>query len=306
MNTASQVSSRPVRLRRVLAILATLAVSLPGVAHAVPTAAESQTAQMQPIKTIEPSQPRAWNNACSYSLPQTVHSILNRSYVAQRGWGVLVTSLDGTVLYSHNANRHFIPASNTKIFTTAAALQSLGPSHQFGSKSMIDWVNVINTYSNNRSADALLRHIGGQQIVRNRLLEDLGIDPSQYRQKDGSGLSRYNVASPTTLVNTLRGMSQTQNWSTFFHSLPSAGESGTLRNRLKSPLVRGRVRAKTGTLRGVRALSGYLEHPDYGPLAFSILANQSSRPGSVLVRTIDEIVVKMAQSKPCGYGAATL
>ncbi|PZD71436.1 D-alanyl-D-alanine carboxypeptidase [Acaryochloris thomasi RCC1774] len=304
MHKLSQVSAHPARLRAVLAVLAALTIGslFTSEATALPTTIPAS----QEIQTLDPSQPRAWSNSsCATSLPQTVHSILNRSYVAQRGWGVLVTSLDqGTVLYSHNADRHFIPASNTKILTTAAALQSLGPSFPMGSKPLSEWVNTINTYSNNRSADFLLRKIGGQQTVRNRLLGDLGVDPSQYRQKDGSGLSRYNLASPATLVTTLRGMSRTPNWSTFYHSLPSAGESGTLRNRLKP--LRGQVRAKTGTLRGVRALSGYLQHPDYGPLAFSILANQSSRSGSVLVRTIDEIVVNMARSRPCGYGSTSL
>lgn len=304
MQKLSQASLHLVQFRSILAVLAALTISslLAPEATALPTEASAS----QEIQTLDPSQPRAWSNSsCATSLPQTVHSILNRAYVAQRGWGVLITSLDqGTVLYSHNANRHFIPASNTKILTTAAALQSLGPSYPVGSKPLSEWVNTINTYSNNRSADVLLRKIGGQQTVRNRLFGDLGVDPSQYRQKDGSGLSRYNLASPATLVDTLRGMSRTANWSAFYYSLPSAGESGTLRNRLKP--LRGRVRAKTGTLYGVRALSGYLEHSDYGPLAFSILANQSSRPGSTLVRTIDEIVVSMARSRPCGYGSTPL
>lgn len=304
MHKPSPASSHPTRLRAVLALFSALTMGC--VFASTATAIPVTSPVNQTIPTLVPSQPRAWSNtSCSTSLPQTVHSILNRSYVAQRGWGVLVTSLDqGTVLYSHNADRHFIPASNTKIFTTAAALQSFGPSYQVGSKPMSHWVNTINTYSHNSSADFLLRKIGGQQSVRNRLSGDLGIDPSQYLQKDGSGLSRYNLASPATLVNTLRGMSRTPHWSTFFYSLPSAGESGTLKNRLK-PLA-GRVRAKTGTLRGVRALSGYLQHPDYGPLAFSILANQSSRSGSVLVKTIDEIVVNMARSRPCGFGSTAL
>jgi serine-type D-Ala-D-Ala carboxypeptidase/endopeptidase (penicillin-binding protein 4) len=308
MHKLSQASLHPTWLCAVLTISAALTVgslcSSKAIAQSV-TSLGRQDIQTQGVQTFDPSQPRAWtNSSCSTSLPQAVHSILNRSYVAQRGWGVLITSLDqGTVLYSHNADHPFIPASNTKILTTAAALQSLGPSYPVGSKPLSSWINTINTYSNNSSADFLLRQIGGQKTVRNRLWDDLGIDPSQYRQTDGSGLSRYNLVSPATLVNTLRGMSRTPNWPTFYHSLPSAGESGTLRNRLA--LLRGQVRAKTGTLQGVRALSGYLQHPDYGPLAFSILANQSSRPGSVLVHTIDEIVVGMARSRPCGYGSTT-
>ncbi len=306
MHKTSLMSPPLVKSRFVLATVAICTMGFPSISkvNATPVAGDTRLGIPSQIRTIDPSQPRAWNQTCPHSLSRSIHSVLNRSYVAQRGWGVLVESLDqGAVLYSHNANRHFIPASNTKIFTTAAALQSLSPQHRIGSKSITSWVNTVNKLSHNRSADYLLRHIGGQQMVRKQLW-NLGIDPSQYRQKDGSGLSRYNLASPATLVSTLRGMSRTPSWSTFFHSLPSAGESGTLRNRLKGPEVRGRVRAKTGTLRGVRALSGYLNHSEYGPLAFSILANQSSRPGSVLVKTIDEIVLKMALSRPCDGSTA--
>ncbi len=303
MKNISQIAPHRVGSRFALPILAAVAVGLcfGGKAQAAPEAN-----QLAPIQTVEASQPQAWNQSCPNSLSEAVHSVLNRSYIAQKGWGVLVESLDrGAVLYSHNANQRFIPASNSKIFTTAAALQSLGPQYQIRSQSLSSWVNTVNTYSNNGYADFLLKQVGGQQSVRTQLWNDLGIDPNQYRQTDGSGLSRYNLASPETLVNTLRGMSRTANWSTFYYSLPSSGEAGTLRNRLQSPEVRGKVRAKTGTLYGVRALSGYLQHPEYGPLTFSILANQSSQPGSVLVKTIDEIVLKMARSHPCG-GAASL
>jgi serine-type D-Ala-D-Ala carboxypeptidase/endopeptidase (penicillin-binding protein 4) len=303
MKNISQVAPHRVGSRFVLPILAALTVGFCGgsKAQATPEVGQLNTQ----IQTIEASQQRAWNQSCPHSLSQSVHSILSRSYIAQNGWGVLIESLDqGAVLYSHNADRHFIPASNTKIFTTAAALQSLGPQYPIRSQSLSSWVNTVNTYSNNGYADFLLKAVGGQQAVRSQLWHDLGIDPNQYRQRDGSGLSRYNLASPTTLVNTLRGMSRTPNWSTFYYSLPSAGETGTLRNRLKAPEVRGKVRAKTGTLYGVRALSGYLQHAEYGPLTFSILANQSSQPGAVLVKTIDEIVLKMAQSHPCRDAAA--
>jgi serine-type D-Ala-D-Ala carboxypeptidase/endopeptidase (penicillin-binding protein 4) len=47
-------------------------------------------------------------------------------------WGVLVTDADsGEVLYALNAQRYFTPASNTKIFTTALALATLGPDYRF-------------------------------------------------------------------------------------------------------------------------------------------------------------------------------
>lgn len=214
-------------------------------------------------------------------------------------WGILVEKLeDGTLLYSHNADRHFIPASNTKIFTTAAALQLKSPQSKIGSKSLQSWVNVTNIRSNNYYADTLLRHIGGQQVAKNTLAK-LGVDPSDFRQVDGSGLSRRNVATPRSLVTILRAMYYTPQRDVFYNSLPVAGVTGTLRNRMKSTPAQGTVYAKTGTLRGVRTLSGYMKHPHFGMVVFSILANNPNVSGSSLIRSIDKTVLQLSTVRPC-------
>ncbi|MGK7955686.1 MAG: D-alanyl-D-alanine carboxypeptidase [Crocosphaera sp.] len=217
----------------------------------------------------------------------------------EKHWGILIEKLDdGTVLYSHNADRHFIPASNNKIFTTAAALLLKSPQSKIGSKSLQSWVNVTNVRSNNYYADTLLRHIGGQQTAKNTLAE-LGVDPSDFRQVDGSGLSRRNVATPRSLVTTLRAMYYTPQRDVFYNSLPVAGVTGTLRNRMKGTPAQSTVLAKTGTLRGVRALSGYMKHPRFGMVVFSILANNPNVSGSSLIRSIDKIVLQVSTTRPC-------
>src|SRR5262249_22199160 len=52
---------------------------------------------------------------------------------ARRGhWGIEVVRLsDGKVLYSRNAEQLYLPASNMKLYTTAAALENLGPDFKF-------------------------------------------------------------------------------------------------------------------------------------------------------------------------------
>ena len=68
-------------------------------------------------------------------------------------------------------------------------------------------------------------------------------------------------------------------------------------NRL---LPKGTVRAKTGTLRGVKALSGYLDHPEYGTLVFSIINNQPINQSSTeVVKGIDDIVLQLSQLSNC-------
>ena len=53
--------------------------------------------------------------------PQFEHSI----------WGVRIEKLDGEVIYDRNGNKNLIPASNMKIYTTAAALDILGADFQY-------------------------------------------------------------------------------------------------------------------------------------------------------------------------------
>ncbi|MGH9340774.1 MAG: D-alanyl-D-alanine carboxypeptidase/D-alanyl-D-alanine endopeptidase [Acidobacteriota bacterium] len=66
------------------------------------------------------------------SLARKIDAILSRSSVQRGFWGVEVYSIsDGALLYSHNGDKHFSPASNVKVFTTAAALDRLGADFRF-------------------------------------------------------------------------------------------------------------------------------------------------------------------------------
>jgi serine-type D-Ala-D-Ala carboxypeptidase/endopeptidase (penicillin-binding protein 4) len=65
-------------------------------------------------------------------LPPRVNSILTAPDLSRAFWGIQVVSLStGEVLYTQNADKLFIPASNTKLFTTAAALALIGPDYKF-------------------------------------------------------------------------------------------------------------------------------------------------------------------------------
>ncbi|MDJ0662086.1 MAG: D-alanyl-D-alanine carboxypeptidase [Crocosphaera sp.] len=257
---------------------------------------EATSVQDQPIEIYVPPPENNTSGTCAALIKPILDNIISPY---GKHWGILVEKLDdGTVLYTHNADRHFIPASNNKIFTTAAALQLRTPQSKIGSKSLQSWVNVTNIRSNNYYADTLLRHIGGQQAAKNALAK-LGVDPSDFRQVDGSGLSRRNVATPRSLITTLRAMYYTPQRDVFYSSLPVAGVTGTLRNRMKGTPAQGTVYAKTGTLRGVRSLSGYMKHPHFGMVVFSILANNPNVSGSSLIYSIDKIVLQLSSVRPC-------
>ncbi len=233
---------------------------------------------------------------CQAFLTPSVASIMGKY---PNNWGVLVESLEtGEVIYSHNANKYFIPASNTKLFTTAAALQRLDPNGLIKSKSVREWINVTNQRSNNWYAETLLKYIGGASAAKTALAQ-IGISPNSYRLADGSGLSRSNAATPKVIVQLLRAMYYSPKRDLFYSSLPVAGYSGTLINRMKRTPAEGTVNAKTGTLRGVRALSGYIHHPQHGLLLFSILANNPYQSGDSIVSAIDSMVLQLSTFSSC-------
>ncbi|HEX5872362.1 MAG TPA: D-alanyl-D-alanine carboxypeptidase/D-alanyl-D-alanine-endopeptidase, partial [Longimicrobium sp.] len=66
------------------------------------------------------------------SIAAALDSIFNDTAFASAHWGVLVRSLEsGRTLYARNAGKMFVPASNMKIVTAAAALEALGPEYRY-------------------------------------------------------------------------------------------------------------------------------------------------------------------------------
>lgn len=254
---------------------------------------------IEPIEIYVPPPENKTSGICSPFIEPIINNIIAHPPFNRSKWGILIQSLDGTTLYSHSPDSYLIPASNMKLLLTAAALQKLDPQGQIRSRSIKDWIIFTNLNSNNDYADILLRYLGGSQSVR-QALTSLGVDPNGYRIADGSGLSRSNLVTPRAIVSILRAMHSAKGNDIFLASLPVAGTSGTLKHRLRQTTAQGHVYAKTGTLKGVRALSGYVENAQYGTLVFSIISNRG-RDGSdaLLVQAIDEIVLRLGSLVSC-------
>ena len=194
---------------------------------------------------LPPLPPQNNSGVCSGHISAAISEIVNRPELNRGKWAILVESLGGTNVYSLNPDSYMVPASNMKLLVTAAALQKLNLESKIRSTSVGDWIKTTNLKSNNAYANVLLSHLGGSQSVE-RTLTDLGIDAKGYRLRDGSGLSRNNLATPRTLVTTLKVMYHGRGSDTFLASLPVAGISGTLKHRLQQTTAQGIVRAKTG------------------------------------------------------------
>jgi D-alanyl-D-alanine carboxypeptidase/D-alanyl-D-alanine-endopeptidase (penicillin-binding protein 4) len=105
----------------------------------------------------------------------------------------------------------------------------------------------------------------------------MGISPNALVATDGSGLSVLDRVTPRALVQ-LMSYAHSASWSSVFHgSLPVAGESETLRTRMRGTSAQGNLHAKTGTTNDVISLSGYVTAENGEILAFAFLYNGADR-----------------------------
>lgn len=115
----------------------------------------------------------------------------------------------------------------------------------------------------------------GVEVV-DSLIGVWGLDRSTgIHMADGSGLSRYDLVSPATLVGILEAMDDGAYREDWLAALPVAGQDGTLESRMRDPPLVGQVRAKTGTMTGIRSLSGYLTTTGGRRFVFSTMVNNS-------------------------------
>jgi D-alanyl-D-alanine carboxypeptidase/D-alanyl-D-alanine-endopeptidase (penicillin-binding protein 4) len=145
-----------------------------------------------------------------------------------------------------------------------------------------DVLRFMNRESDNFTAELILKQLGtvlaeqgttfaGTMVVRQMLAEQQ-IPLGGVRIVDGSGLSRLNRLTASSLVGLLRSGYTDATLREVLHSaLAVAGRNGTLRRRMRGSVAAGRVVAKTGTTREASALSGYVKRR----FAFAILQNGS-------------------------------
>jgi D-alanyl-D-alanine carboxypeptidase/D-alanyl-D-alanine-endopeptidase (penicillin-binding protein 4) len=144
-------------------------------------------------------------------------------------------------------------------------------------------LTYMNLESDNLSAENVLKTIAAEKGGPpgsaqagigwvNNVLSGMGIDTTKLAMADGSGVSRYNLATAASITSLLVAMARSPDmFPGWYRSLPVAGTSGTLAQRMKATAAEGNLRAKTGTLRGTSSLSGYVTTADGELLAFSIL-----------------------------------
>ncbi len=231
----------------------------------------------------------------------------------------------GIVVYGHQRTRH-TELATLSTFTATAIAPSHGGSEgaarplksdqpitlaSYESKPLVEDVRVVNKVSQNLHAEILLRLLGrergtsgtiegGLEVLRG-FLTQAGIASDQYLFYDGSGLSRQNLVSPHAIVQLLRFCSS-QSWGNAYKStFPVSGVDGSLSERLTAPRLQKRVLAKTGSLGGVKTLSGYATTDSGETVVFSILSNNLNLPTKRVTDTIDQIIEAIVEETPAGH-----
>ena len=166
-------------------------------------------------------------------------------------------------------------------------------------------IDVMMKWSRNIYAETMLLAAGGDgerataasAMEQLRLtLDQWGVPPEQYSPRDGSGLSRYDYVTANALTGLLLYLwADPKHAQLFQATLPVAGVSGTLANRMKGTPAEGRVRAKTGTLSHVRALSGYLTTLDGDTVVFAMIANNFRLPSAEIDAIMERALTRVIE-----------
>lgn len=170
------------------------------------------------------------------------------------------------------------------------------------SRPLKEIVDDLNHYSNNIIAETLVKTLGaevvgapgtfenGLAVARDFLEHKVGFAPGSYTFENGSGLNDVNRFSARQLAQLVRFVAADYEIATeWFTSLAVAGTQGTITHRMRDTPAQRHLRAKTGTLRGVSALSGTVVQPDGNVVAFSMLT-QGYKSGAGAIWKVQNLV----------------
>jgi D-alanyl-D-alanine carboxypeptidase/D-alanyl-D-alanine-endopeptidase (penicillin-binding protein 4) len=180
--------------------------------------------------------------------------------------------------------------------------------HVHESKPLADLVENMNKESNNFMAESMLKTIGAETegppgslekgaIAIKKHLASIGVRTDGLVIADGSGLSPRNRISSNVLSRLLLATYHDfQASPEFTSSLPVGGIDGTLDHRMIGSPATRKIRAKTGYINGVSALSGYAWNEGGRLLTFSILINAAGSGLGDVNRSVDRLCAAMVSS----------
>jgi D-alanyl-D-alanine carboxypeptidase/D-alanyl-D-alanine-endopeptidase (penicillin-binding protein 4) len=239
----------------------------------------------------------AWDDYSSSYMPEKSPMPVNRKkwVVAKSGAPIIYPSVRNmydsvAIILSDTLNTSVMVAENNRAFGDTAITFYSTARDSVCKKMMFDSDNFIAEQLLLMMSDKLLGRMNETKLIE-QLLSDSTL---QFPQKpvwvDGSGLSRYNLFTPEDMVFLLRKIEK-EFGITKIKALFPTGNEGTLKGTYDDK--KGFIYAKTGTLSGQIALSGYLTTKKNTPLIFSIMINNHTGKASQLRKTIAEFIERI-------------
>jgi D-alanyl-D-alanine carboxypeptidase/D-alanyl-D-alanine-endopeptidase (penicillin-binding protein 4) len=236
-----------------------------------------------------------------------------RGRVPRRGGAALVIAVDDPALYALTVLRERLEHAGIELDgdvrpadeEDAVGVAGRTPVASHFSPPLSELLGVVNKRSQNLHAEQLLRALGaetrgrgsagaGIAAIDDFLRGEVQVEPGAVFLVDGSGLSRLNLVTPHAVVQLLAHMARHPYRREFYDSLFVPGEDERAR-RLDEPLTRGNLHAKTGTVRYVSALSGYVDARNGERLAFALLLNNRPDGKASSVELENDVVRALAR-----------
>ncbi|GAB3042252.1 D-alanyl-D-alanine carboxypeptidase/D-alanyl-D-alanine endopeptidase [Spirosoma pulveris] len=101
-----------------------------------------------------------------------------------------------------------------------------------------------------------------------------GVSTDGFRIRDGSGLSTVGALTADNMTSILSVMGRDKAFPQFYETIPIVGQTGTVRSLARGTAAAGNIRAKSGSIEGVRAYAGYFTAADGERMSFCILVNK--------------------------------
>ncbi len=137
--------------------------------------------------------------------------------------------------------------------------------------------------------------VGGIEVVEDLLAQEVGLARGTFIMRNGSGLNDTNRFSARQTTKLLEYMFRRFPLAPeFLSGLPIGGKDGTLKYRFEGTEAVGRLRAKTGTLENVSALSGYVQAVGGERFVFSVMVNDFAGRAGAVVQHIDALGAAVA------------
>lgn len=122
-----------------------------------------------------------------------------------------------------------------------------------------------------------------------------GVNLDGFNMKDGSGLSPSNSITADNMTDILKAMYSEKSFKAFYESIPVVGESGTVARLGKKSKASGNVRAKSGSIEGVRAYAGYFTAQNGELMCFSFMLNKYNSDFGSATKELEKLMTMMVE-----------